>query len=193
MKNVYYAKVNNKTDHNIIFRGRGMQMQEVEDMYVLRIAWWVKDAWPRCPYDIEELTRNLGSIQFSTSQSVPRHVSWLPPDIGMLKCNVDGASKGNPGISGVGGVIRDSNKKFLGYFALGIGFGWAYEAEVKEILQGLLFCQQFLFRNVILESDSTTAIGWVASRDKRPWKLINELNQIDLLMKEVNCMEISHI
>lgn len=30
------------------------------------------------------------------------------------------------------------------------------------------------------------------SRDKRPGKLINELNQIDLLMKEINCMEIRH-
>lgn len=138
------------------------------------------------------MSRNLGSIKLPSSHAVPRQVSWLPPDIGILKCNVDGASKGNPGNSGVGGVIRDSNGKFLGYFALGIGFGWAFEAEVKAILQGLIFCQQFLFRNIILESDSTVAIGWVISKDKRPWKLRNELNKIDLLMREVNCLEIRH-
>lgn len=36
------------------------------------------------------------------------------------------------------------------------------------------------------------AIGWVISKDKRPWKLRNELNKIDLLMREVNCLEIRH-
>lgn len=88
------------------------------------------------------------------------------------------------------GSLETQIKNSLGYFALGIGFGWAYEAEVKAIIYGLQFCQQFLFRNVILKSDSTTAIGWVILRDKRPWRLINELNRIDLLMKEMNCMEI---
>lgn len=73
------------------------------------------------------------------------------------------------------------------------GYGWAFEAEVRAILNSLLFCQQFLFRNIIIESDSSTAVSWVLSRDKRPWRLINELNLIDFLMKEVNCVEIRHI
>ncbi|XP_057456943.1 uncharacterized protein LOC130747902 [Lotus japonicus] len=166
--------------NNSTFRGNGMQMQEIEDMYMLRIAWWIKCDWTTCPYDSLHISRNLGSIKLPKPSTVPRQISWLPPDTGILKCNVDGASKGNPGISGVGGVIRDSNRIFLGYFAIGIGFGWAFEAEVKAILHGLMFCQQFLFRNIVLESDSTTAIGWVVSRDKIPWKLINELNKIDL-------------
>lgn len=167
-------------------------MQEVEDFYALRTAWWVKNVWKNCPLDSDQIALNLRNIKLPASHSIPRQIAWLPPDIGVLKCNVDGASRGNPGISGIGGVIRNSDKKFLGYFAMGIGYGWAYEAEVKAILQGLLFCQQFLFRNVIVESDATIAIGWVISKDKRPWKLMNELNQIDLLMTEINCLGIRH-
>jgi len=32
---------------------------------------------------------------------------WKPPPHGFLKVNIDGASKGNPGLAGFGGVIRD--------------------------------------------------------------------------------------
>eukprot|EP00253_Pinus_taeda_P003217 PITA_03217 len=32
---------------------------------------------------------------------------WQPPPQGFMKCNIDGASKGNPGMAGYGGVIRD--------------------------------------------------------------------------------------
>lgn len=32
---------------------------------------------------------------------------WQPPRKGFLKLNIDGASKGNPGTTGHGGVLRD--------------------------------------------------------------------------------------
>lgn len=35
-------------------------------------------------------------------------VSWSKPPIGLFKLNSDGASKGNPGPSGGGGIVRDS-------------------------------------------------------------------------------------
>ncbi|XP_042978817.1 uncharacterized protein LOC122309401 [Carya illinoinensis] len=45
----------------------------------------------------------------------PRLVSWFRPDERRWKMNVDGASKGNPGPAGAGGVLRDSagNVKML--------------------------------------------------------------------------------
>ncbi|CAA6657157.1 unnamed protein product [Spirodela intermedia] len=37
-----------------------------------------------------------------------RSVRWTPPRAGQWKLNVDGASQGNPGSSGGGGILRDS-------------------------------------------------------------------------------------
>ena len=34
--------------------------------------------------------------------------SWAPPIEGVLKFNVDGAARGKPGPSGIGGVLRNS-------------------------------------------------------------------------------------
>lgn len=36
-----------------------------------------------------------------------RLISWSPPAVGTIKLNTDGASRGNPGVAGVGGVFQD--------------------------------------------------------------------------------------
>lgn len=41
-----------------------------------------------------------------------RLVAWSPPSSGVLKFNVDGASKGNPGPCGAGGVIEIHLERF---------------------------------------------------------------------------------
>ena len=33
---------------------------------------------------------------------------WTPPLYGALKINTDGSSRGNPGLAGIGGVVRCS-------------------------------------------------------------------------------------
>lgn len=81
----------------------------------------------------------------------------------------------------------------MGFFSLNSGHGWAHEAEVRAILNALIFCQEFLLRNIILESDSKLAVGWVGSSENRLWRLLNELNHIDFLIQEVNCVEVRHI
>lgn len=44
---------------------------------------------------------------------------WQPPPKGYLKCNIDGASKSNPGIAGYGGVLRDEEGNIIFTFHLG--------------------------------------------------------------------------
>jgi hypothetical protein len=39
--------------------------------------------------------------------------NWTPPPSGFLKLNFDGVEKGNPGVAGAGGVIRDSGGNII--------------------------------------------------------------------------------
>ena len=50
-----------------------------------------------------------------------------------------------------------------------------------------------MIRNVVVESDSTVAVSWVNKKKGRPWKLQSTLNQIDLLLEEVNCLQVKHV
>ncbi|XP_043692976.1 uncharacterized protein LOC122643420 [Telopea speciosissima] len=57
-----------------------------------------------------------------------------------MKLNVDGASKGNSGPSGGGGVIRDSSGNVVMAFANFYGHCTNTEAEMRLILDGLQLC-----------------------------------------------------
>lgn len=170
-----------------------MNLNEVWDSHMLKVAWWIKSTWKDCPFDTFHITQNIVDIRLAPKPKPPRSWAWCPPTAGLLKCNVDGASKGNPGPSGIGGILWNENRRILGFFSLNSGHGWAFEAEVRAILNALIFCQEFLFRNIIIERDSSVAVSWVALKEKRPWRLLNELNYIDFLIHEVNCVEVRHI
>lgn len=68
---------------------------------------------------------------------------------------------------------------------MSIGEGRDFEAEVRAILQALLFCKEYQVSRVLIELDSTLVVGWVTSQNNRPWKLLRVLLQIDRLMQEV--------
>jgi hypothetical protein len=48
---------------------------------------------------------------------VIKEIILQPPLVSWIKCNIDGASSGNPGIASCGGVFRDSDAEFLLAFA----------------------------------------------------------------------------
>lgn len=179
--------------NNLIFQNARFATENIWDMHISRIAWWIK-AWQKdCSYSMTDFLLNFSAISLRPIFNSPRSAIWFPPPENVLKFNVDGSSLGNPGVSGVGGVLRNSSRQILGVFSEAAGVLWAYEAEVKAIRKALLFCKQFHYRNVLIESDSTLAVGWVASVHNRPWKLCQDLIQIDLLMSEVECLGVSHI
>ena len=51
-------------------------------------------------------------------------VRWEKPRVGWVKLNTDGASKGNPGLAGCGGVVRNEDGRWIAGFARCIGWGF---------------------------------------------------------------------
>lgn len=41
---------------------------------------------------------------------------------------------------------------------------------------------------MIIESDIALAVGWVANKENIPWKLLNDVISIDMLIEEVACV-----
>ncbi|KAL8151271.1 hypothetical protein V2J09_021079 [Rumex salicifolius] len=58
------------------------------------------------------------------------HISWIKPMEGWFKLNTDGASKGNPGAAGAGGVIRNHSGEWVIGFAANLGVCTAPKAEL---------------------------------------------------------------
>lgn len=53
-------------------------------------------------------------------------VIWCKPRCGRVKCNSDGASRGNSGLASYGGISRDSKGAFMGCFSDFMGISTSF-------------------------------------------------------------------
>ncbi|KAJ8898838.1 hypothetical protein K2173_008147 [Erythroxylum novogranatense] len=91
------------------------------------------------------------SNDFNPNGRVWRNISWLLPSNGWMALNTDGASKGNPGVVGAGGVIRDTKGRWLHGFVQNIGIATSFVAELWAIKVGLLMAWEKGYRRVRLQ------------------------------------------
>ncbi|MQM19161.1 hypothetical protein Taro_052161 [Colocasia esculenta] len=96
-------------------------------------------------------------------------VRWIPPVYGLC-LNVDGASKGNPGLSGGGGCIRDSNGNICLAFAFHYGFGNSLQAEVRALHDGLMLANEFGLSINQIYSDSALLVQSFTNNSLPSWE-----------------------
>ncbi|KAH0679277.1 hypothetical protein KY284_020362 [Solanum tuberosum] len=112
-----------------------------------------------------------------------RIVRWLSPPINWLKCNTDGASRGNPRPSSTAFCIRNH----LGNLIVAKGFkiqdSTNLVAEARAIREGLVFCKDNMIKHVIIESDSMAMVQILEGRWDTPWSVALEVNMINGLRR----------
>ena len=94
-------------------------------------------------------------------QRVSMQVKWSKPPEGWFKLNLDGASCGNPGKAGGGGLIRDCSGKWLKGFARSIGFATSMSAEFWALRDGLKLALSEGIENLIVELDVRVVVDLV--------------------------------
>ncbi|KAL0352385.1 UNVERIFIED_CONTAM: putative ribonuclease H protein [Sesamum calycinum] len=72
----------------------------------------------------------------------------------LVKLNTDGASKGNPGVAGAGGIVRDYEGKVILAFSEPIGFTNNMVDEMHVVLRGFGICLEKGFSKVWFECSS---------------------------------------
>ena len=95
----------------------------------------------------------VGKVR-SQKNKVVCNVRWEKPPLGWCKLNTDGASFGNPGRARGGGVIRDSEGRWLRGFARSIGFTTSITAKFWALRDGLLQAVQIGVQNLVIELDA---------------------------------------
>lgn len=76
-------------------------------------------------------------------------ISWCPPPEFQVKIKTDGASRGNPGLAGDVGVIRDACVRCLVGFSAHLGMVSNMAAELHARRFGLLLALYSGFREVL--------------------------------------------
>jgi hypothetical protein len=87
--------------------------------------------------------------------------NWSPPPAGFLKLNFDGVEKGNPVMTRMGGVIRDSGGNIIWLYARSMGKSTNNAVEFGALEIGLEILSRERMKNTIVEGDSTLVINTV--------------------------------
>ncbi|XP_027065969.1 uncharacterized protein [Coffea arabica] len=116
-----------------------------------------------------------------TTQQTSRYsfhlVWWKAKEAGLLTLNTDGCSKGNPGVSGGGGILRDSSGLPLFAFSTYFGEISSLRAEALALVMGSICAFK---RGLSIEAnrvaDSLAKVG--ASRHNRNVTIYDDFNAI---------------
>ena len=111
-------------------------------------------------------------------------VRWEIKETGRLILNTDGCSKGNPGVGGGGGVLRDSFGVPVIAFSAYLGQTTSLRAETWALLIGLQTCKHRGFENISVQSDSLLLVGIIQQRIPCPWEIRREVRQIWKLLED---------
>lgn len=84
---------------------------------------------------------------------------WKYPNLGWVRLNTDGASKGTPGRAGAGGLIRGHRGELFEVFVLKCGICSCTKAELLGVLRGLSVAWNGGHRQVIISVDSEVVVN----------------------------------
>ncbi|KAG6538374.1 hypothetical protein ZIOFF_003490 [Zingiber officinale] len=99
------------------------------------------------------VAQNLGLLVKPRTVNTISVVTWKKPKVGWFKLNTDGCSKGNPGLSSFGVIIRDhgGNVMMVKYGLIRRGSNVRAELMAILILKGLELCVEKQFFPIWLE------------------------------------------
>ncbi|GLJ44531.1 hypothetical protein SUGI_0935020 [Cryptomeria japonica] len=100
-----------------------------------------------------------------------KKVKWNPPPSGWKNLNFDGASKGNPGLSGYIVVIRDKKGNLIGAVCGQVGFVSNNIAEITALEEGLKWAFANGLPKVVIEGDSKVVLNGITNKRFMNWQL----------------------
>jgi len=106
----------------------------------------------------------------------------------------DGASKGNPGQAGGGGIIENPLEATIIIFSLGLGIESNNRAEALALWQGLIQAKRHRIQDLVIIGDSRVIIQALIRHSKtQSASLNNLLDKIHLLLRNFNSYKLYHV
>ncbi|XP_074314431.1 uncharacterized protein LOC141649645 [Silene latifolia] len=88
-------------------------------------------------------------------------IRWVPPPHSWVLLNTDGASKGNPGPAGGGGIFRDETGDFLHAYYFSCGSCSSMKAELLALQTGLKWAKDMGIRRLLVHMDNSPCVDIV--------------------------------
>ncbi|MQM23530.1 hypothetical protein Taro_056595, partial [Colocasia esculenta] len=122
---------------------------------------------------------------YGVSSKVLKLVRWIPP-LSNFSLNVDGTCKGNPGVCGGGGCIRDSHGNVHVAFSHFCGDGTSMIAEVRALYDGLKLAASIGFQLSTVYSDSQSLVKSIEEKKMISWQSYRWWREVLSLLSHQN-------
>ena len=120
-------------------------------------------------------------------------VRWEKSPLNWYKLNIDGASCGNPGRAGGGGVIRDSAGNWIRGFARYIGYTTSILAKYWALRVGLKLAIQLGVQNLEVELDAKVIVDLINSKNSSNTAYSSLLFDCRLLLEMIPHTKVKHV
>ncbi|KAL2228320.1 UNVERIFIED_CONTAM: putative ribonuclease H protein [Sesamum indicum] len=138
------------------------------------------------------VAKSMGFELGSSYKPKTKIIKWTKPEPGWVKINTDGASKGNPGRAGAGGIARDEEGATTFAFYEILGETNNTFTEVFALFKALQLCRADNITWIWIEVDGNCILHLVQQSEKAHWFLKHMLTHICLMLKKVE-YKITHI
>ncbi|CAN1157728.1 Putative ribonuclease H protein At1g65750 [Linum perenne] len=91
-------------------------------------------------------------------------IGWRPAEEGWFSLNSDGSLVHNPNSAAAGGIIRDSDGRFVVAYAANLGVCSIMRAEIRGIVEGMKLAWNKGIRKLRIQSDSKAAVEMLVNR-----------------------------
>ncbi|GLJ40787.1 hypothetical protein SUGI_0843530 [Cryptomeria japonica] len=116
----------------------------------------------------------------------------LPHPVGK-KLNFDGASQGNPGLSGFGVVVRDENGNLVGAICGPVGIATSNVARITALEEGLKWVSSNGISKVRIEGDSQVILSGITKKGFMNWRLNAWILRINYLLQKFTDYHLNYI
>lgn len=192
-----------KERNSRVFNNIQCSQQQVRDLILTRLVWWMKGWGEIIPYSLDDILRNPQCLKWLERKKINLQgkplgpdLSWAPPPPNSFKWNVDASFNPSINASAIGGVLRNSKGEFICIFSSPIPPMEINNAEVNAIFRAIQISESFPDKcqssNLIIESDSLNAVKWCTAKEGGPWNLNFHLNFIRNAIKRNTTMSILH-
>ncbi|GLJ43799.1 hypothetical protein SUGI_0911820 [Cryptomeria japonica] len=138
--------------------------------------------------------REAGANEKGIDKSIGRkNVKWCSPLLGWKKLNFDGASRGNPGLSSFGVVVKDEDGSFAGAICGPSRIVSNNVAEITALEEGFNWVIANNHLKVVIEGDSQIILNGVTKKSFTNWRLNEWIPRIDQLIKKLEDYQVKHI
>ncbi|KAK4848903.1 hypothetical protein QYF36_018453 [Acer negundo] len=151
--------------NHVVFKNGSSDVEAASDLIKFRVAWWFKHHRKGSSDPVTSLILNIKDCCKDSNRTLRnKNEAWIPYDIVSLKFNMDGAARGSLGPAGIGGVLRNSNRKVLCSFSYFVSHLCATSAEILAILKAFQLCVSqptLSVMNILIISDSSQVVSWL--------------------------------